>query len=98
MAHIAFEVLPPAPATAALPTVRPRPTHAARRPLSEPQALLKQATAVHPFAIGIPMAAFAWFVIAAWVAFAGDGDAGVSIFVVGFINVMLIGLLAGGGW
>jgi hypothetical protein len=63
-----------------------------------PAPALKEATAVHPGAIWIPVAAFAWFVTAAWIAFAGDREAAVSIFVVGFINLMLIGLLAGGGW
>ena len=31
-------------------------------------------------------------------AFAGDREAAVPIFMVGFVNVMLVGLLAGGGW
>jgi hypothetical protein len=57
-----------------------------------------RATAVDPAAVLIPIAAFAWFVFAAWIGFAGDREAAVSIFMVGFINVMLLGLLAGGGW
>ncbi len=73
-----------------------RSTAVARIPATQP--LLKQSTAVHPAAIWISIGAFAWFVIAAWIGFAGDREAAVSIFMVGFINVMLIGLLAGGGW
>ena len=62
------------------------------------QPTLLETTAVHPVAVLIPIAAFAWFVIAAWIGFAGDREAAVSIFMVGFVNVMLLGLLAGGGW
>lgn len=59
---------------------------------------LQEATAVHPIAVAIPIVAFAWFVIAAWIGFAGDREAAVSIVMVGFVNAMLFGLLAGGGW
>ena len=71
-------------------------TAVARIPATQP--LLKQSTAVHPAAIWISIGAFAWFMLAAWIGFAGDREAAVSIFMVVFINVMLIGLLAGGGW
>ena len=59
---------------------------------------LQDATAVHPIAVAIPTVAFAWFVMAAWIGFAGDREAAVSIVMVGFVNAMLFGLLAGGGW
>jgi hypothetical protein len=68
--------------------------------VSDPQKhpALLEATAVHPAPIWISIAAFAWFVIAAWIGFAGDREAAVLIFMVGFITAMLLGLLAGGGW
>jgi hypothetical protein len=78
-----------------LPVAR-RSTSVAKIPVTQP--LRKQSTAVHPAAIWISIGAFAWFVIAAWIGFAADREAAVSVFMVGFINVMLIGLLAGGGW
>jgi hypothetical protein len=67
-------------------------------PDSQGQPALLEATAVHPAPIWISIAAFAWFVIAAWIGFAGDREAAVLIFMVGFITAMLLGLLAGGGW
>jgi hypothetical protein len=73
-----------------------RATALVRHPQLQPALL--EATSVHPVAVLIPIAAFAWFVIAAWIGFAGDREAAVSIFMVGFVNVMLFGLLAGGGW
>ena len=73
-----------------------RSTAIVRIPLVKP--LLKEATAVHSGAIWISIGAFAWFVLVAWIAFAADREAAVSIVMVGFINVMLIGLLAGGGY
>lgn len=66
--------------------------------IEQQEPLLKEATGVHPVVVWIAIGAFAWFVAAAWIAFAGAKDAAVAIFVVAFINVMLIGLLARGGW
>jgi hypothetical protein len=60
--------------------------------------VLQEATAVHSIAVAIPFAADARFVIAAWIGFAGDREAAVSIVMVGFVNAMLFGFLAGGGW
>ena len=67
-------------------------------PKSQNGSSLKDTTGIHPVAVAIPIAAFAWFVIAAWIGFAGDREAAVSIVMVGFVNAMLFGLLAGGGW
>ena len=95
MVQVALRIPTPARQSNQLPATR-RSTSIATVPASLP--LLKESTAVHPGAIWISIGAFAWFVIAAWIAFAGDREAAVSIFMVVFINVMLIGLLAGGGW
>jgi hypothetical protein len=54
------------------------------------------ATSVHPVAVAIPVAAFAWFVLAAWIAFAG-GEMSLVLAAVTFVSVMFFGLLAGGG-
>jgi hypothetical protein len=54
------------------------------------------ATSVHPIAVAIPVAAFAWFVLAAWIAFAG-GEMSLVLAAVTFVSVMFFGLLVGGG-
>ncbi len=54
------------------------------------------ATSVHPLAVAIPVAAFAWFVLAAWIAFAG-GETSLVLAVVTFLGVMYFGGLVGGG-
>ena len=64
------------------------------RPASEAMPL--PATSVHPVAVAIPVAAFAWFVLAAWIAFAG-GEMSLVLAAVTFVSVMFFGLLAGGG-
>jgi hypothetical protein len=58
---------------------------------------LKDATAVHPAAIGIAIFAAFWFAFAAWVGFAGDKEAAAHIAMVIFISAMFLGLLAGCG-
>jgi hypothetical protein len=73
-------------------------TAATRRPpivasTQVPLPVLKQSTAVRPVAVMIPLAACASFFIAERIGFAGDHEAAVSVFMAGFINVMLIGLL-----
>jgi hypothetical protein len=70
------------------------------RPQSEtdPNARLKDATAVHPAVIGIAIFAAFWFAFAAWVGFAADKEAAFLIVLVIFISAMFLGLLAGGGW
>lgn len=94
MAQVALRIPTPALRTAQLPFT-PRSTAVAVIPAP---IALKEPTAVHPGAIWISIGAFAWFVLAAWIAFAGDREAAVSIFMVGFVNMMMMGLLAGGGW
>jgi hypothetical protein len=64
------------------------------RPASEAAPL--PATCVHPVAIAIPVAAFAWFVLAAWIAFAG-GEMSLVLAAVTFVSVMFFVLLVGGG-
>jgi hypothetical protein len=54
------------------------------------------ATSVHHVAVAIPVAAFAWFVLAAWIAFAG-GEMSLVLAAVTFVSVMFFGLLVGGG-
>lgn len=51
---------------------------------------------VHPVAVAIPVAAFAWFVLAAWICFAG-GEMSLVLAVVTFLSGMFFGLLVGGG-
>jgi hypothetical protein len=63
------------------------------RPLS--QAAPLPATSVHPVAVAIPVAAFAWFVLAAWIGFAG-GEMSLDLAAVTFGSVMFFGLLWGG--
>jgi hypothetical protein len=58
----------------------------------------KESTAVHPVAVLIPLVASAAFFVAAGIGFGGDREAAVAVFMAAFINVMLLGLLAGGGW
>jgi hypothetical protein len=64
------------------------------RPASRTASL--PATCVHPVAIAIPVAAFAWFVLVAWIAFAG-GEMSLVLAAVTFVSVMFFGLLVGGG-
>jgi hypothetical protein len=64
------------------------------RPASEAMPL--PATSVHPVGVAIPVAAFAWFVLAAWIAFAG-GEMSLVLAAVTFVSVMFFGLLVGGG-
>jgi hypothetical protein len=42
------------------------------RPASEAASL--PATSVHPVAVAIPVSAFAWLVLVAWIAFAGGDE------------------------
>ena len=60
------------------------------------ETALLPATSVHPVAVAIPIAAFAWFVLAAWIAFAG-GQMSLDLAVITFVSVMFFGLLGGGG-
>jgi hypothetical protein len=60
------------------------------------EVALLPATSVHPVATAIPVAAFAWFVLAAWIAFAG-GWTSLDLAVVTFASVMFLGLFVGGG-
>jgi hypothetical protein len=55
---------------------------------------LKPATGVHPGAIAASLAAYCFFLIAAWIAF-GQGYAALDLTVVILISVVLLGLLAG---
>jgi hypothetical protein len=71
-------------------------TGSARMPARLP--VRKESTAVHPVAVLIPLAACASFFTAAWIGFAADREAAVSVFMAGFVNLMLMGLLVGGGW
>jgi hypothetical protein len=81
------------------PSSAPAGPHVARPPSeTDANARLKDATAVHPAAIGIAMFAMCCFVLAIWVGFAGDKEARFVIVVVIFISAMFLGLLAGGGW
>jgi hypothetical protein len=64
------------------------------RPLSK--AALLPATSVHSVAVAIPVAAFAWLVLAAWIGFAG-GEMSLDLAAVTFAGVMFFGLLWGGG-
>jgi hypothetical protein len=56
---------------------------------------LKPATNVHSGAVAAALAAYAWFIVVAWIAF-GRGYAALDLVVVVLISVVLLGLLAGG--
>jgi hypothetical protein len=51
------------------------------------------ATSVHPVAVAIPIAAFAWFVLAAWIGLAA-GEMSLVPAVVTFLSVIFFGRLA----
>lgn len=53
-------------------------------------------TTVHRFAVAIPMAALAWFLLASWIGF-GGGEASLALAVVTFLGLMFVSLIAGGG-
>ena len=55
----------------------------------------KPATTVHSGAVAAALAAYAWFIMIAWIAF-GRGYAALDLVVVVLISVVLLGLLAGG--
>jgi hypothetical protein len=55
----------------------------------------KPATNVHSGAVAAALAAYAWFIMIAWIAF-GRGYAALDLVVVVLISVVLLGLLAGG--
>jgi hypothetical protein len=55
----------------------------------------KPATNVHSGAVAAALAAFAWFITVAWIAF-GRGYAALDLVVVVIVSVVLLGLLAGG--
>jgi hypothetical protein len=56
---------------------------------------LKPATGVHCGAVATALAAYGWFIVAAWIAFA-RGYAALDLTVVVLISVALLGLLVGG--
>ena len=53
-------------------------------------------TTVHPFAVAIPMATLAWFLLAIWIGF-GGGETSLVFAVVTFLAIMYVSLIAGGG-
>ncbi|MBX9907846.1 MAG: hypothetical protein K2Z25_03960 [Beijerinckiaceae bacterium] len=55
-----------------------------------------RATGVHPYAIGIALAGYAWLIVLAWAAFAG-GPSTLLLVIVTTISLMYFGLLVGGG-
>ena len=55
----------------------------------------KPATNVHSGAVAAALAAYAWFIAVAWIAF-GRGYAALDLVVVVLVSVVLLGLLAGG--
>lgn len=57
---------------------------------------LLPATSIHPAAIGIALAGYAWLIVLAWAAFAG-GPSSLLLVIVTTISVMFFGLLVGGG-
>ncbi|MGN6096036.1 MAG: hypothetical protein ACTHP8_07330 [Bosea sp. (in: a-proteobacteria)] len=69
---------------------------AARGSKPIPRRNLLPATGVHPAAIGIALAGYAWLIVLAWAAFAG-GPSSLLLVIVTTISVMFFGLLVGGG-
>jgi hypothetical protein len=53
-------------------------------------------TGIHPVAIAIPVAATAWFVAVAWLAF-GGGEMNVILGVIAVFALLYLGLFVGGG-
>jgi hypothetical protein len=53
------------------------------------------ATSVHPAAIGIGVAAYAWLILASWLAFA-QGETALTLAVVTVLSLVYFGLLIGG--
>jgi hypothetical protein len=53
------------------------------------------ATDIHPVAVAIPVAAAAWFVVAAWCAF-GGGETSLVLAVITLFCVIFFGLFVGG--
>lgn len=67
--------------------------------LQAPQAMARQTpadTGIHPVAVAAPLAAAAWFVVAAWLAF-GGGEMNLILCVIAVFSLLYLGLLAGGG-
>ena len=62
---------------------------------TDPTPYLLPATRVHPIAIAIPLLAYAWLGVAAWLAFAG-GETSLILAVLFVLSVMYFGLLVGG--
>ena len=62
---------------------------------TDPAPHLLPATRVHPVAIAIPLLAYAWLGVAAWLAFAG-GETSLILAVIFVLSVMYFGLLVGG--
>lgn len=69
--------------------------------LQAPQAMAKlqtqpACTGIHPLAVAVPLAATAWFLVAAWLAF-GGGEMNLIVCVIAIFSLLYLGLLAGGG-
>lgn len=62
-------------------------------PANDPSPPLE--TVLHPIAVTIPMAAFAWFILSTWIGF-GGGEASLVLAVVTFLGLMYFSLLVVG--
>ena len=77
------------------PASTPHESGFALRPPRADQPVLLPATGIHPVAVGIPLAAAAWFVEVAWRAF-GGGETSPVLAVVTFFCLIFFGLFVGG--
>jgi len=63
-------------------------------PANDPSPPLE--TTIHPVAVAIPLATFAWFILAAWIAF-GGGETSLVLADITFLGLVYFTLIAGGG-
>ncbi len=81
--------------TTTFPAETPRTTSVGTPEYAKTDPHLLPATRVHPIAIAIPLLAYAWLGVAAWLAFAG-GETSLILAVIFVLSVMYFGLLVGG--
>jgi hypothetical protein len=76
------------------PDLSPRTQTASFYPANDTSPPLE--TTIHPVAVAVPVATFAWFVLATWIGF-GGGETSLVLAVVTFFGIMYFGLLVSGG-
>src|SRR5882762_6398737 len=64
-----------------------------RYPANDPSPPVE--TTIHPVAVALPIATFAWFILAIWIGF-GAGETSLVLAVVTFLGIMYFSLISGG--